>query len=87
MRCREVVPPVQIESNDKYADPGPPYLILLHHALGPLWEVIRQKVCRGPGFYNRSLHMELAENGTENVGTLQLTEADQGLAAGQFAVF
>ncbi|GJZ65347.1 putative reverse transcriptase domain-containing protein [Tanacetum coccineum] len=32
-----------IESNDKYADPGPPYLILLHHALGPLWEVIRQK--------------------------------------------
>ena len=35
---------MQIESNDKYADSGPPYLILLHPALGPLWEVTRQKV-------------------------------------------
>lgn len=35
---------VQIEGNDKYADSGPPYLIFLHPALGPLWEVTRQKV-------------------------------------------
>lgn len=35
---------LQIESNDKYADSGPPYFILLHPALGPLWEVTRQKV-------------------------------------------
>lgn len=31
--------------------------------------------------------MELAENGTENIGTVQLPEDDQGLAAGQFAAF
>lgn len=35
---------MQIGSNDVYADSGPPYLILLHPALGPLWEVTRQKV-------------------------------------------
>ncbi|XP_024970468.1 UTP--glucose-1-phosphate uridylyltransferase 3, chloroplastic isoform X2 [Cynara cardunculus var. scolymus] len=34
----------KIESNDKYAESGPPYLILLHPALGPLWEVTRQKI-------------------------------------------
>ncbi|KAI7979373.1 hypothetical protein LOK49_Contig369G00003 [Camellia lanceoleosa] len=34
----------KIEGNDKYVDSGPPYLIFLHPALGPLWEVTRQKV-------------------------------------------
>lgn len=38
---------VQIESNDKYANSGPPYHILLHPALGPLWEVTSQKVSFG----------------------------------------
>lgn len=27
-----------------YVNSGPPYLILLHPALGPIWEVTRQKV-------------------------------------------
>lgn len=35
---------LQIEGNEQYVDSGPPYLVLLHPALGPLWEVIRQKV-------------------------------------------
>lgn len=35
---------LQIEGNDKYVDSGPPFLILLHPALGPLWEITRQKV-------------------------------------------
>lgn len=39
-------PMLQIESNDKYLYSGPPFLILLHPALGPLWEVTRQKVSR-----------------------------------------
>lgn len=34
----------QIEDNDKYFHSGPPFLILLHPALGPLWEVTKQKV-------------------------------------------
>ncbi|GKF47061.1 hypothetical protein Tco_0136863, partial [Tanacetum coccineum] len=44
-------------------------------------------VCHRSSFYNCTLHMELAENGTENVGTVQLPEDDQGLVAGQFAAF
>lgn len=35
---------LQVEPNDHYVDSPPPYLILLHPALGPLWEVSRQKV-------------------------------------------
>ena len=35
---------LQIGANEKYVDSGPPFLILLHPALGPLWEVTRQKV-------------------------------------------
>ncbi|GKF23675.1 hypothetical protein Tco_0075997, partial [Tanacetum coccineum] len=43
-------------------------------------------VCHRPSFYNCTLHMELAENETENV-TVQLPEDDHGLVAGQFAAF
>ncbi|KAI8010357.1 hypothetical protein LOK49_LG06G01009 [Camellia lanceoleosa] len=38
----------KIEGNEKYVDSGPPYLIFLHPALGPLWEVTRQKVTNTP---------------------------------------
>ncbi|GJX53973.1 hypothetical protein Tco_0282342 [Tanacetum coccineum] len=43
-----------------------------------------EEVCHGPSFYC-TLHTVLAENGIENVGTVQLPE--EGLAAGQFAAF
>ncbi|XWS65818.1 hypothetical protein CRYUN_Cryun05aG0146300 [Craigia yunnanensis] len=33
----------EVEENDKYVDSGPPFLIFFHPALGPLWEVTRQK--------------------------------------------
>lgn len=35
---------LKIGDNSNYLDSGPPFLILLHPALGPLWEVTRQKV-------------------------------------------
>jgi hypothetical protein len=35
---------LQIKGNEEYVDSGPPFLLLLHPALGPLWEVTRQKV-------------------------------------------
>ncbi|PON71187.1 tRNA-specific 2-thiouridylase [Trema orientale] len=41
------------------------------------------KVRHGPGFYNCSLTMEFGED----VAVVQLSEDDQGLAAGQFAAF
>lgn len=39
-----LLPVLQVEGNEMYVNSGPPYLILLHPALGPLWEVTRQKV-------------------------------------------
>ncbi|CAK9146704.1 unnamed protein product [Ilex paraguariensis] len=44
------------------------------------------KVRHGPGFYNCTLTTKVDENGHE-VAEVQLSEDDQGLAAGQFAAF
>lgn len=44
------------------------------------------KVRHGPTFYNCSLAMEVDGDGQE-VGVVQLSQDDQGLAAGQFAAF
>ncbi|XP_034689238.1 tRNA-specific 2-thiouridylase MnmA isoform X2 [Vitis riparia] len=45
------------------------------------------KVRHGPGFYNCSFTMEPGEDGHEDVAVVQLSEDDQGLAAGQFTAF
>jgi len=34
----------QMLGNHCYVDTGPPFIVLQHPALGPLWDVIRQKV-------------------------------------------
>lgn len=41
----------------------------------------------GPGFYNCKLTIEPRKDGGEDVGVVQLSKDDQGLAAGQFAAF
>lgn len=51
----------KIEGNEKYVDSGPPFLILLHPALGPLWEVTRQKFHRGSISRGSELQIEVAE--------------------------
>ncbi|XP_052198869.1 UTP--glucose-1-phosphate uridylyltransferase 3, chloroplastic [Diospyros lotus] len=51
----------KIEDNDKYADSGPPFLIFLHPALGPLWEVTRQKFHGGSISEHSELQLEVAE--------------------------
>ncbi|XP_052193185.1 uncharacterized protein LOC127801807 [Diospyros lotus] len=48
--------------------------------------LLQCKVRHGPGFYDCSLRMQLDEDGHE-VAVVQLSEDDQGLAAGQFAAF
>ncbi|XP_034705188.1 UTP--glucose-1-phosphate uridylyltransferase 3, chloroplastic isoform X5 [Vitis riparia] len=52
---------LQIEGNDRYADSGPPFLVLLHPALGPLWEVSRQKFYGGSISMGSELQVEVAE--------------------------
>ncbi|CAH2064010.1 unnamed protein product [Thlaspi arvense] len=65
-----------IEPNDKYVDSPPPYLILLHPALGPLWEVSRQKFKGGSISSSSELQLEVAEFSWNNVqvdGSLIIT--------------
>ncbi|XP_050209202.1 UTP--glucose-1-phosphate uridylyltransferase 3, chloroplastic [Mercurialis annua] len=51
----------EIEGNDRYVDSGPPFLIILHPALGPLWEVTRQKFSGGSISKGSELQVEVAE--------------------------
>ncbi|PSS34449.1 UTP--glucose-1-phosphate uridylyltransferase [Actinidia chinensis var. chinensis] len=51
----------KIEVNGKYVDSEPPYLIFLHPALGPLWEVTRQKFRGGSISEGSELQIEVAE--------------------------
>ncbi|GER44856.1 UDP-glucose pyrophosphorylase 3 [Striga asiatica] len=46
--CGIVLP--EVEGNEEYTNSGPPYIILLHPALGPLWEVTRQKLFPSNGW-------------------------------------
>ncbi|KAI8002510.1 hypothetical protein LOK49_LG08G00692 [Camellia lanceoleosa] len=57
----------KIEGNDKYVDSGPPYLVFLHPALGPLWEVTRQKFHGGSISKGSELQIEVAEFSWRNV--------------------
>ncbi|KAL2539947.1 UDP-glucose pyrophosphorylase 3 [Abeliophyllum distichum] len=51
----------KVEGNEKYVNSGPPYIILLHPALGPLWEVTRQKFQGGSISAGSELQIEIAE--------------------------
>ncbi|KAF5201789.1 Utp--glucose-1-phosphate uridylyltransferase 3 protein [Thalictrum thalictroides] len=57
----------QIEDNEKYFHSGPPFIILLHPALGPLWEVTRQKFYGGSISKGSELQLEVAELFWRNV--------------------
>ncbi|KAH7537591.1 hypothetical protein FEM48_Zijuj03G0109200 [Ziziphus jujuba var. spinosa] len=51
----------EIEDNSKYLDSAPSFLILLHPALGPLWEVARQKFHEGSISKGSELQVEVSE--------------------------
>uniref|UniRef100_A0A0R0F6F4 UGP3-like C-terminal hexapeptide repeats domain-containing protein n=1 Tax=Glycine max TaxID=3847 RepID=A0A0R0F6F4_SOYBN len=57
----------EIEANENYVDSGPPFLILLHPALGPLWEVTKQKFYGGSISEGSELQIEVAEFFWRNV--------------------
>ncbi|XP_039143478.1 UTP--glucose-1-phosphate uridylyltransferase 3, chloroplastic-like isoform X2 [Dioscorea cayenensis subsp. rotundata] len=52
---------IRVEDNTKYLQSGPPFLILLHPALGPLWEITRQKFFGGSIMEGSELQIEVAE--------------------------
>ncbi|XP_078435521.1 UDP-glucose pyrophosphorylase 3 [Wolffia australiana] len=51
----------KIKDNSEYLYSGPPFLILLHPALGPLWDVTRQKFHGGSISEGSELQLEVAE--------------------------
>ncbi|KAF6164905.1 hypothetical protein GIB67_017108 [Kingdonia uniflora] len=57
--CEIKIP--KIEDNENYFNSGPPFLILLHPALGPLWEVTRQKFNGGSISKGSELQIEVSE--------------------------
>lgn len=57
----------EIEADENYIYSGPPFLILLHPALGPLWEVTRQKFYGGSISKGSELQIEVAELFWRNV--------------------
>ncbi|WCJ19928.1 UDP-glucose pyrophosphorylase 3 [Euphorbia peplus] len=69
----------EIEGNDTYVESGPPFLIFLHPALGPLWEVTRQKFSGGSISKGSELQVEVAEFLWRNVeldGSLNVIAAN-----------
>lgn len=57
--CHMKIP--KVEDNNKYFHSGPPFLIFLHPALGPLWEITRQKFFGGSISEGSELQIEVAE--------------------------
>ncbi|KAI0519281.1 hypothetical protein KFK09_006723 [Dendrobium nobile] len=58
-QCNIKIP--EIADNSRYLHSGPPFIILLHPALGPLWEVTRQKFFGGYISEGSELQVEVAE--------------------------
>ncbi|PAN19043.1 hypothetical protein PAHAL_3G245500 [Panicum hallii] len=58
-RCSIDVP--MIKDNSEYLHSGPPFLIFLHPALGPFWDIIRQKFLGGSVSKGSELQIEVAE--------------------------
>ncbi|CAA6654719.1 unnamed protein product [Spirodela intermedia] len=57
--CKIEIP--KIGDNNNYLHSGPPFFILLHPALGPLWDVTRQKFYGGSISEGSELQIEVAE--------------------------
>ncbi|XP_062179891.1 UTP--glucose-1-phosphate uridylyltransferase 3, chloroplastic isoform X2 [Phragmites australis] len=57
--CRIEVP--MVKDNSEYLCSGPPFLVFLHPALGPFWDIIRQKFIGGSVSKGSELQVEVAE--------------------------
>ncbi|XP_040380381.1 UTP--glucose-1-phosphate uridylyltransferase 3, chloroplastic isoform X2 [Oryza brachyantha] len=57
--CNVKVP--KVKDNSEYLCSGPPFLIFLHPALGPFWDIMRQKFVGGSVSQGSELQIEVAE--------------------------
>ncbi|CAL4901230.1 unnamed protein product [Urochloa decumbens] len=58
-KCSIDVP--MVKDNSEYLHSGPPFLIFLHPALGPFWDIMRQKFVGGSVSKGSELQIEVAE--------------------------
>jgi hypothetical protein len=57
----------QVGSVEEYLEKGPGFIFLFHPALGPLWEVIAQKIHGGKMHEKSEMQLEIAEASITNV--------------------
>ncbi|XP_024518512.1 UTP--glucose-1-phosphate uridylyltransferase 3, chloroplastic [Selaginella moellendorffii] len=57
----------EMESNQCYIDTGPPFIALLHPAIGPLWNIFRQKIYGGSIRKGSEVQLEISELSWTNV--------------------
>lgn len=57
----------EMVGNHCYVDTGPPFIVLQHPALGPLWSIIRQKIRGGSIAEGSEVQLEIAEFSWRNV--------------------
>ncbi len=73
-----------LESEEEYLKKGPPFLVYLHPALGPLYSEIQKKIRKGKLFYGSELHLELGDlfmENTEIQGSLIIQTKGEGKKA------
>lgn len=57
----------EMESIECYLEFGPPFIALLHPAIGPLWSIVQQKICGGCIKRGSELQLEIAEISWQDV--------------------
>eukprot|EP00898_Chlorokybus_atmophyticus_P005878 jgi/Chlat1/6291/Chrsp44S05785 len=70
-RCNMQLP--EMPSVERYLESGPPFIFLFNPALGPLWDIVEQKIRGGKLAFGAEVQLEIAELDMENVqveGTL-----------------
>ena len=50
---------MQVGDPQAYLDHGPGFIFLFHPALGPVWDIVSQKICRGRMLARSELVLEV----------------------------
>ena len=75
-KCSIEHPPPDDGSAERYLNTGPGFIFAIHPAMGPLWDIIAQKLRGGSIARKSEVKLEIAELNWENVrvaGSLLIT--------------
>ncbi len=60
---------------EQYLEKGPGFIFLFHPALGPMWDVIAQKIRGGAIMHGSELVLEVCRQGFMHVSRDRLTDS------------